>query len=371
MLRSVPSLFAILAAMSVAGPALAADYGDDWNDDQQMSGLRDGYPTEPGDWAGLGDKDDPLKLDFGIRYWYSMGSLAVTSGGSGVASTDTTHLGELHLRIEDHSTNSFAQAIAGYSFATSGSYATSATSGSIVDGHLGYLGADFGWNPWGDNKGTGAGFLVGYQYWSEALNTGRNNYTTLSAGDTVDYNTVTGQTFIPGDSAPNSLDIHMLRLGAQAKANLGDFFDISGEVAAIPYAKVNGSVGADDPTFSTAEYTGPAQFPYDDGTHFGNISSMRSSPTTLDGWGYGASAEAWLGVHPMQNLAFRIGGRATYLQGTADATYTRAFISDPTQSVNPGPYDQDPTVQSTGVIQSSNPFSMFRYGLLAELSYNF
>jgi hypothetical protein len=287
-----------------------------------------------------------------------------------VAATDTTHIGELHLRIEDHSTNTYAEANGGYSMATGGSFGSS---GAITDGHVGYIGADFGWDPLADNNGSGAGFLVGYQYWSEALDTGRNNYTTLQAGDTVTYDPVTGQTFIPGDSAPNYLDIHSLRLGLQAKANLGDFFDISGQIVAIPFAKVNGQVGADDPTFSTAEYAGDAQFPYNDGPggNAGNISSMRSSPTTLDGWGYGATAEAWLGMHPTQNLTFRLGGRAQYLQGTADATYTRAFITDPTQSVNPGPYDQDPVVTSTGVIQTANPFALFRYGLLAEMTYAF
>lgn len=372
MLRSMTSVVAILAAASLAAPAIAAD-ADEWGGDDWEITYRDSYNIEPEDWTTLGDDEDTISIETGIRYWYSMGGSSFSSYSGALDSTDDTHFGELYLRIDDHSTDTFAKANLGYSIASTGSYTSSGTAGSfsdaINDGHIGYLGADLGWNAIGDNNGSGAGILLGYQYWNDSLNTGRNNYTTLSAGDTVDYNSVTGQTTIPGDSEPNSVNIHAMRLGVQGKAKLGDFFDISAEVAGIPYASVSGTVGYDDPEFSTAEYDQEAQFPYE-GT-FGNISSMRSSATTIDGWGYGAQAEAWLGVHPTENITVRFGGRASYLQGTVDSTYTRAYISDPTQSVSPGPYDQDPVVTEAGVIETANPFSMFRYGLLAELTYAF
>ncbi len=373
MLRPISSVLALCAAMSVVAPAIAADIDENWGDQSDNGGLRMTYPTEPGDWAGLGDKDDPLKFEFGARYWYSMGALNFNSNGSTLASTDTTHIGELHLRIEDHSTNTFVKALAGYSIASSGSFDAPLTSGSITDGHVGYFGADIGWDPLGDNNGSGVGFLVGYQYWKEALDSGRTNYTTATTGSDITItDPVTGATFVPGDSAPNSLDMHLLRLGVTGKANLGDFFDISAEVAGVPYAKINGQVGVDDPTFDTSVYSGPAQIPYNDGTHFGNISSMRASPTSVDGWGYGAMAEAWLGVHPSQNLTFRLGGRAWYLQGSADETYTRDIIGPPTQSTPPaGPYDQSPSVTQQGIISTANPFALWRYGLLAEMTYAF
>ena len=368
MLRILPSLLALSTAMVLAAPAIAADVGGGWGDDGGDQ-LRSGYTQEPKDWAGLGDPNDPLKFEFGMRYWYSMGSVNGSSSGSSISSTDTSHIGELYLRIDDGLTNTYAKAIAGLSVYSTGSFSSGGGSGSITEGHVGYLGADFGWNTFGDNKGSGAGLLVGYQYWREGLNTGRNNFTTLKAGDTVSYDTTTGQTFIPGDSAANSLDVNMLRLGVSAKANVGNFIDVSGELVGVPYAKVTGTLGVDDPTFSTAEYSGSAQFPY--GTQNGNISSMRASATSLDGWGYGAMAEAWLGIHPTQNLTFRVGGRAWYLQGVADETYTRDFITDPHKSDPAGNYDQDPVVTSNGVISQNNPFSMFRYGVLAEADYNF
>src|SRR5688572_29416099 len=103
MFRSTTSVLALLAAMTV--PALAADY-DDWNEyDDSAPDFRTTYPTEPKDWAGLGDSDDPLALEFGVRYWYSMGSQDFAIGGVAAATQDNAHTGELHLRIDDHSTN--------------------------------------------------------------------------------------------------------------------------------------------------------------------------------------------------------------------------------------------------------------------------
>jgi hypothetical protein len=146
---------------------------------------------------------------------------------------------------------------------------------------------------------------------------------------------------------------------------------VSGEVAAVPYALVGGSVGVDDPTFSTAAYAGQTQDPY--GSQTGNISSMRSSATTVDGWGYGGAAEGWIGMHPTENLGIRLGGRFWYLQGTADTSYTRAYISDPTDSdaLNSPNYDTAPQVTTSKFINTNSPFKMMRYGLLAELTYKF
>ena len=364
MLRPIPSVLALLAAMLITAPAIAADIDNNWSGDGSDSGgLRDGYPTEPGDWAGLGDKDDPIHIETGLRYWYSMGAQSFSSGGSTLTSNDTGHIAELHLRIEDHSTNTYAKAIAGYSFKIDGT----SSAGTIADGTIGYLGADIGWNVLGDNNGSGVGLFGGYMYWNDSPDTGRFNYTTATSSADIPYDSVTGQTFLPGNSAPNNVNVNLLRLGVSGKANLGDWFDVSAEVAAVPYAKVSGSVGVDDPTFDPSVYGGAAQLPYS--SHSGNIATIRSSPTAIDGWGYGAQAEAWLGIHPTENLAFRLGGRLWYLQGTEDATYSKAQIGNPSPS--PGPYTTAPTYVNSGFISTNNPFSMMRYGLLAEMTYAF
>lgn len=368
MLRSTSSILALLAAMTL--PAVAADYNE-WGDDYDSGPeFRSSYSIEPSEWAGLGDEDDPVSFEVGVRYWYSKGAQSFTSSAGTTSSTDTAHIGELHLRIEDHLTNTFATAIGGYSMALSGNVSSPSGNNPIMDGHVLYGGADLGWNAFGDNNGSGIGPMVGYLYWQDQPDTGRVNYTTAESAADISYDPNTGQTFLPGDSAPNSIDAHVLRLGISGKAKLGDMFDVTATVAGVPYAKVGGSAGVDDPTFSISEYGGPAQAPYDL-TNNGNISSMRASPTTIDGWGYGAMAEAFVGIHPVENLTVRLGGRAWYLQGTADTTYDRAFIGDPGDADADTVYDTDPSFAKAGFISTNNPFRMFRFGLLAEATYAF
>jgi len=365
MSRLVPSIAAVMAAVIFPTCAAAADWA---MDEPDLRGAF--YSGDPKDWTELGDQTDTVAFEFGLRYWYSWGAQSFSTSGGTTTANDQSHIGEMHLRIEDHSTNTYAKALAGYSVAISGDYSGPLVSGTTSDGQIGYIGADLGWNAFGDNNGSGVGALVGYQYWNNSPNTGRNSFTTATSAADITYDPATGQTFVPGDSAPNHVDIHMLRLGVQGKANLGGFFDITAELAAVPYSKVSGVVGVDDPTFSTAEYAGPAQLPYASVAN-GNIASIRSSTTAIDGWGYGAMAEAWVGMHPTENITFRLGGRAWYLQGTVDATYTAAQIGDPSDADLDGTYDTAPVFVNQGFISIANPFSLFRYGLLAELTYSF
>lgn len=367
MFRILPCV-ALFAAMAATAPTLAADWGmDDWGEGEP---LRGSYFNEPKDWSGLGDETDALAFEVGLRYWYSWGAMSVSSGGT-TSSSDQSHIGEAHLRIEDHSSNAYMKALGGYSIAIDGNYSTPSGSDTIADGHIAYFNADFGWNAWGDGNGSGFGGLIGYGYWNEAPDTGRYNYTTATDASDIVFDPDTGQTFLPGDSAPNNLTAHMLRLGLQGKAKVADVFDVTAELAAVPYAKVSGTVGVDEVSFNTDEYAGPAQAPYSGEN--GNIDFMRSSPTELDGWGYGAMAELWVGVKPAENITFRVGGRAWYLQGTADATYSAAEIGNPSDSdggTAPN-YDTAPTFVNADFISVNNPFSIMRYGLLAELTYAF
>ena len=93
-------------------------------------------------------------------------------------------------------------------------------------------------------------------------------------------------------------------------------------------------------------------------------------------------AEIMAGIHPTENLTLRVGGRAWYVEGTYDATYSGATVTPPQyQEIedpdNPGtfipadpPYGP-PTVAVEDFIDTENPFKLFRYGLLAELTYSF
>jgi len=44
---------------------------------------------------------------------------------------------------------------------------------------------------------------------------------------------------------------------------------------------------------------------------------------------------------------------------------------DPNDTMPPDPLYSAPTVSTQQVISTENPFSLFRYGLLAELTYSF
>ena len=354
----------VLAAAAGSGPAFAAD----WNSSSPEDIYRGAFSVEPQDWTELGDDTDGLHFETGLRYWYSWGSMDFASGGTNSASEDNTQTGEAFLRINDDATATWIHGYAGYSIAINGT-ASGSLDPEIRDGEVGYAGADFGWNAFDDGAGNGIGGLVGYLYWNNSPDTGRNNFTTATSASDITYDPATGQTFLPGDSSPNHVDIQALRLGISGNAKLTDFIDVRAEVAAVPYASVSGTVGVDDPLFNTDVYSGPAQFPYNGEN--GNISQIRSSETSVEGWGYGAMAEAWLGVHPTENLTMRLGGRAWYLQGTADATYSVAQIGNPDDADDDGTYDTDPTFTNSGAIQTNNPFSLLRYGILAELTYQF
>ncbi|WP_417309222.1 hypothetical protein [Devosia sp.] len=356
MSRLTSSLALVLAAM--ATPAVAADWSEDWAGETDMRG---GYFHEPKDWSGLGDEDDSIAIETGVRYWYSWGSQDHNIGSDNFTTTDNAHTGELHLRIDDYQSRSYVKAWAGYSAAINGSYDSPIGSGDIVDGQIGYAGADFGWNVLGDGRGSGLGGLVGYAYWNDSPRTDRVSFSTATSGDDVTFNEDTGIINFPGDSTDSNIDLHMLRLGVSGKADFSDgLFDISGEVAAVPYAAINGVIG--NHGISSGGLT-PA----------GNPNFVKTSETNIAGWGYGGMAEVMVGVQPIENLTFRIGGRAWYVQGTYDATYSAAQVTDPTDSdaLEDPDFDTAPTLANQNYIVTANPFSMLRYGLLAELTYKF
>lgn len=355
MSRLATSLVVLAAALG------SSAYAADWNESPEEI-YRDAYSIEPKDWNEMGDETDGIHIETGLRYWYSMGSQTFQAVGSSFENTDTSHIVELHLRVDDDGTRTYAKGWAGYSAAISGSYSDDYNGvGDITDGKIAYGGADFGWNTFGDGNGSGAGVFAGYQYWNDSPRTTRSSFTTATSSGEVSYDSDTGQVFLPWDSVDNNIDVHMLRLGVSGKATLADgLFDISGEVAAVPYATISGVIGGAglDPELLTP---------------LGNYSFVKSSATSIDGSGYGAMGELMLGMHPVENVTFRVGGRAWYLQGTADNTFSAITLTDPSDSdAGEAPnYDTPPTVTNQNYIELAQPFSLFRYGLLAELTYAF
>jgi len=321
MKRSLQGVVAALV-LSTALPALAADYPE----------LRPAYPEQ---WQ---NPDDDLRFEFGTRYWMSWGEQDASYGGGGgpgdigVSSRDFTHLGELHGKIEDLSTQTYLSGKAGIGLSTTGTYALSpSASGSLGrNSTIGYAGADFGWLPAGDmRQGTAFGGFVGYQYWKDAPDIGTAQYGTAFNG---------GGTPIAFGSARNDLDIHALRVGIRGQADF-DAFDVQGEVAAVPYANISGTVGGSSPA----------------GFTFGGTNYQERAPTTLSGRGYGVMAEGLVGFHPTRNLTLRVGGRAWYVEGQLDARL----------ATNSG------GANNAAVTLPSNFARFFRYGALFEMTGRF
>jgi hypothetical protein len=333
MLRLVPTLALSCAVLGSTGAGLAADL--------------DSFGTMRGSYEGY-DEQSPLSIETGLRYWSSIGGQSFTVKPDTLNADDQTQFAEAHFRIDDLSTNTFVKGLAGYSVAINGSYAQDfygypPVSGAIVDGHIGYAGADFGYLMLGNrDNGLGFGGIVGYQYWNDSPNVGRFNYTTANSSSDVDWSASNVFDGLGYASEPNNIDIHALRLGLSGRVEFSDFFDIDAEVAAVPYAWVNGTLGAHG--------IGPLT----------NPNEVSSSVTTFSGHGYGAMAQIMFGINPSENLAFRLGGRAWYLQGNMDATFDTATLNTANQSLS-----------QTHWISTSNPFSVFRYGLLGELTYKF
>lgn len=327
---------AALLVMCATVPVLAADYPD----------LRPAYPDS---WAT--SEDDPLRFESGIRYWYSIGGQEHSIGTFSETMETKTSSGEVFVRIEDQSTQTFVEAVGGYGIAHSGSYSTNGgVNLELPAARLGYVGADFGWLPWGTEAG-GLGFVAGYQYTNDSPDTGRANFTTADSSADVSFSPATGAWGLPGDSQVNDFTVHALKLGFAGKIDAGQF-DVIGEAAATPYANITGTYGA---------FAMPGQTP----------TFRQASAATVSGYGYGASGKLMFGFHPTENLTVRIGGRASYLQGQYNATFDSATIVPPVSNGAVPPVYSAPILSKQSYVIDNNPFKMFRYGGLLEVAGRF
>lgn len=296
----------VLLSSAATQQVLAADYG-------ALPGLRPSYPDQ---WQH--SEENPLRFEAGLRYWYAIGQQSAELGGDTYNTTDYSHIPEVHLRIDDDFTSSFVKAQAGYAAVVSGEHkaGTNAPS-SFSGGHIGYVGGDFGYMPFG-NDAFKVGGLIGYQYLLDSPDRNR-----------LDVEHISG------------LHVHMLRLGLTGRANLGEFADIEAEAVAIPYAYASGS---------SAEMPIPATvLP-------GGINVNRLS-TEASGAMYGASGQVMVGFHPTESLTIRAGGRAWYLTGPASYRQKRWDAAAPNTYV----YNDTPL----------NAFSLLRYGALLEVTGRF
>ena len=157
-------------------------------------------------------------------------------------------------------------------------------------------------------------------------------------------------------------NIHEAKIGLAARADMGAF-DLTGEATITPYAWVHGTYGAYDAGFPGAYGGGP------DGA-----TQLQASAASINGFAYGAGGKLLVGFHPTDNLTLRLGGRASYLQGAYDTTFDGATIGHPATIPVPvpgGPLYDAPSLAKQTYIIDNNPFSMFRYGALIEVSGRF
>lgn len=315
--RRVLNIIGASLLVSTPMSALAADYLD------PLPELRGGFSEE---W-GFAEDPSPISMEAGIRYVYSMGSHGMTTFGGNYSSADTSHIVELHGRIDDHSTATYVKGYAGFAAAINGTYETPEFGGTqtMNNGIIGYGVADIGYTPL-DLGNMQFGGFAGYQYLVDTPDMGRATFATAGGG---------------GDSEVNAHEIHALRLGVAGGGDVNEWFDVHAEAAAIPYANLSGTYGA----FYQAPFLS------------GGDVFEQGSAGSINGSLYGAAGELMVGFHPTDNMAIRIGGRAQYLTGSGTMDFTAREVGTP---ANSGDYIGDVT-----------NLEFIRYGLMAELTAQF
>jgi hypothetical protein len=304
MSRSLLGTTAILS-LTAAMPASAADY---FGSSQEIR------PAYSQDW---GVAEDSLQFEAGLRYWYSLGEQFSEIGGETYETKDRSHILEGHFRIDDNYTATFLKGQAGMAVVTQGEHmAGSNAPDSFQGGQVGYIGADFGWTPWG-NEAFHVGPLVGYQFSRESPDRNR-----------LDVEHVDG------------LNVHALRLGLSGRADINNFMDINADAAIIPYAYATGAT---------------AEIPFADTEVQGVTVNRRNAEAT--GALHGASGQIMVGFHPTENLTLRVGARATYLTGPSSMRAKQWEASTPDSYL----YADVPL----------SGFELFRYGGLVELTGRF
>lgn len=337
-------LLVSVAVMGSASVALAAEYIPP----PEMRGTYNSWdePTEP-----------LMDFEAGVRYWYSVGSQSGAAGSSTFSTSDQTHTGELYLRLNDRATNTYLKAYGGYSGLLSGNYASSdaAIGGTFDQGRVAYFTTDFGYNVLSNDTSkmsSNLGIFAGYQYLNERASF-EADFLNISGTSDVDWDRTNGDPIFTREEATQELHVNALRLGVAGDVDI-DGFTLSGEVAAIPYAMVRGTLAT--PIFSTVNTATNTQ--------------VQAGSAAFTGSGYGAAAQLMIGK-TIDNWNFRIGGRANYVRASGTATYNVADIDHATDADVNGTYETDGTVALVNTSSPVDAFSMWRYGILAEISVDF
>ena len=205
----------------------------------------------------------------------------------------------------------------------------------------------------------------------------------------------TGAAALTDNDTTQSVETHF-RINDQstkfyAKGLAGLSYTTGGNYSGLDAGAISGGgisyVGADLGYAWVGDFNSPVSFGPFAGYMYWNDSPNASTTSMANSYTTATSASdisydpvtgktSWPGdstPNRIETNMLRLGGRAWYLQGTADMTYSKATIGNPSDSdpTNPPNYDTAPSFSNQTYITRGNPWSMFRYGALAEFTYNF
>lgn len=287
------------------------------------------------------------EIDVGARYWYSSGKFQSENGNLPVLVSRLTydgmtgHSGEVFGRV-DSPFNVFVKGFAGGGSITSGKQfdedwgiqAPGLTSfevtQSTITGSLSYATGDVGFNVMRgpDHK---VGLFVGYNYFHDYLDTRGCTQLVAPAPNIC-------APPLPSSSLGTSEtdNWHSLRVGVSAEARMWERFKITGDLAYLPYVRLDGldnHRGRDIPTYFPAR-----------------------------GTGNGVQAELILSYLATENLSFGIGGRY-WAMWTTDASQSctgNCDINVSTVTSEPPAPLKASTNRYGGFLQASYTFNPLR-----------
>ena len=198
----------------------------------------------------------PFTFEVGTRYWYSIGQnrFAFTNNtfpfGNPTSTLDWDrmqgHSGEGFFRIDHQPTHLYVKGLVGGGILRGGDMDDldflvnqinfSNTTSQVSGNYLTYAIADLGYSFDVPSAGVRYGAFVGYHYWRERMSA----FGVLCNADIAGFCGAPGAIVVPFNTEVDIFDTtwHAIRVGGEARYELGEHWSISGELAFVPYAWV-------------------------------------------------------------------------------------------------------------------------------------
>jgi hypothetical protein len=196
----------------------------------------------------------PFTFEVGTRYWYSTGQnrFAFTNNMPGFGNPTSTldwdrmqgHSGEGFFRIDHRPTSLYVKGIVGGGILRGGDMDDldflvdqinfSNTTSQVNGNFLAYGMVDLGYSFDVPSAGVRYGAFIGYHYWRERMSASG----VLCNSDLGAFCGPPGAIVVPFSTAVDVFDTtwNAMRVGGEARYELGERWTLSGEVAFVPYA---------------------------------------------------------------------------------------------------------------------------------------